>query len=145
MKGIVLILFFLGVWALFGHWFSLLYLSSNVLVIPNLIWYLMERLKNDYSFFAIVPLCFTIVLANDYLFRVFGGGNHDEVGKVICDLIFYIILFVVTIMIIVRAFKLVNKQYSGQKYIDTKHGIITYIILCSAVTYLLFSKLNILF
>jgi hypothetical protein len=144
MKGITLVLFFLGVWALFGHWFSLLYLSSNVLVIPIVIWYFKERFKKDYSFFAIVPLCFATILTNDFLFRVFGGGNHDAVGRAISDLIFYIILFVVTIMIIVSALKLANKQSSAQKYIDTKHGIIAYIMFCTAVTYLLFSKLNIL-
>ena len=48
----------------------------------------------------IIPGGFISIIVNDYLFRIFGGGIHDDAGRGWCELIFYLTLSTTTISFI---------------------------------------------
>lgn len=89
MKSIIINIIFLLSWTFIGHFFPFINLGFTFIAYP-LVFIVTTNLGNSYSLNFMIPFFYSIILINDYLFRIFGGGVHDDAGRGWCELIFYI-------------------------------------------------------
>ena len=97
MKAIGINIIFLFIWTVIGYYFPCFSLFTTYLVFPIMFVLSATVVRYNLSGFIVVPFCFLLILANDYLFRLFGGGIHDDAGRGWCELTFYLTLFTTTI------------------------------------------------
>lgn len=108
----VLNLLFTFVWLLvghfcgiFSHFFSFVYFPLLFILSANFFRYQLNSV-------FVIPFYYLLILANDYLFRIFGGGIHDDSGRGLCQLIFYLTILSTTIAMFVVAYIIAkNKTY----------------------------------
>jgi hypothetical protein len=97
------------------------------------------------SDFAVIPFNYILLLVNDYLFRLYAVGNHDEEGKGWFALTFGITLIVTTLILVaVYLSKAIDGKSAG---VNGKHGrlvfgvkTITCIIACAVATGAIFMR-----
>jgi len=89
----------------------------------------------------LVPFFFLIILLNDYLFRLFGWGTHDEEGKAWYELFFYL-TYITTIFAIlfISYFQYRSEILNNKK---SKYFFISELILSSLTTLLVFKFFNV--
>lgn len=142
MKVIAANVLFVMIWVLIGHYavvflytpifFGLLYGISH--------W----RYKYGVSEFAVIPFSYALILLDDYLFRLYACGNHDDEGKGWFALIFGITL-IVTTLILLSVY--LSKAIDGEDAdVNGKHGRLIYgtltiglVLLCSVLTGAIFT------
>ncbi|OYU84374.1 MAG: hypothetical protein CFE24_07140 [Flavobacterium sp. BFFFF2] len=116
MKAIILNLLFVIVWTIVGHYCGVFSLFFSSLVYPTLFIFSAQYLEQNFSRLFFIPFCFFVLLISDYLFRIFGGGIHDDAGKGLCEINFYLTMSTSILAMFFVAFKLsinngiVNKQ-----------------------------------
>lgn len=93
MKSIILNLFFGVIWVLICPYFPSIHLSSSYLVFPCVFFLSFYFFKPNVSCYIQIPINCLIILLIDFLFRLYAGGSHDQVGIALCDLNFFATLF----------------------------------------------------
>ncbi len=96
METIIINALFLLVWTLLGSLFGMITFMFSVIVFPIFFLFTSHYSKNISVFILSAFLTF---LLGDYLFRLFGGGIHDDAGRCLCNLVFYITYSTTTIAI----------------------------------------------
>lgn len=97
-------LIFLCVWVILGHYVPQFILLSTAFVLPLLFSAITYTYHSKISCFLLLFIPFPIILVNDYLFRIYGGGVHDEVGKALCDVVFRFTLLFTFLALIANVF-----------------------------------------
>lgn len=143
MKSIVFSVAFLIIWIIASHFFPTINLIFAFLAYPSLFIVLSFLFKNSISPYFLIPFYFSIILGNDFLFRHYGGGIHDDAGRGWCEFVFYLTLITSTIaltIIMIRDSKLKerDKLRMGQIAMD-----ISFVLFVSVVTFLIFRNYNI--
>ena len=143
MKAIVINITFLFIWTVIGHYFPSISLITTYLIFPIMFVLSAIVVRYNLSGFIVIPFCFLLIFANDYLFRLFGGGNHDEVGRGLCELSFYVTLFTTTIalgFVMNICTKPKEQNVITNLYIIRNIG---FVILISVLTLFIFRKISI--
>ena len=89
---------------LIGHYKPLYYLFGGTFIVPLSLSYFNIITKGNSRDVGMVITLFSIILI-DYLFRLYGGGTHDQVGKTLCDISLAIQMVIVWIIIIYNKIK----------------------------------------
>lgn len=110
MKAIFLNVLFTVAWVIVGHFFGVFSLFFSFVFFPLL--YLVSAYQINYNLSSVIviPFCFLLILLNDYLFRFYGGGIHDDAGRGLCELIFYLTFTTTTIAMFFVAYKIANND-----------------------------------
>ncbi len=137
MKAILINIFFLLVWCVLGHYFPSIILIGTFVAFPTLFLFSLIVIRYNISSLIIIPFSYLLILLNDYLFRVFGGGIHDDAGKGWCELIFYLTLITTTLTMLIVGYKLAKENKSNWLY----NSILVFII--AFITYFIFIKYNV--
>jgi hypothetical protein len=125
-------------WALVGHFFSSFTISTTAFYLPIIFIVIAVTIGKETNKFVYIGLCFMSILLNDYLFRLYGGGIHDDAGRGWCELIFYITLFTTTITMLYVAYTMIKEK--EQSKILLYFG---YVIVCAFASYLLFKNFSV--
>ena len=99
MKMTIVNISFLGIWILFGYYVPMGSLLLTMFMLPFVLSTTFLMFRNVAPFISIA-FSFFIILIHDYLFRKFGGGQHDNAGKALSDISFYATLFITIIAMI---------------------------------------------
>jgi hypothetical protein len=99
MKAILITLLAVLTWVLVGYFFPTLSISLTVFYLPIL--FVIVTLSIETNKYLYIAICFVLVLLNDYLFRIYGGGIHDDAGRALCELVFYTTLVTSTVTLII--------------------------------------------
>jgi hypothetical protein len=141
MKSFIICILFLVIWILIGHFSPLICLILTFVVYP-ILFILTYRIKYRVSRFVFIPFCFVIIYLNDYFFRIFGGGIHDDAGRGWCEITFYLTLLTTTVsslfIMIYYTEYVKNKGHIEQKIKD-----IGFVILLFSITLFIFMKTSI--
>jgi hypothetical protein len=137
MKAIILNILFVIVWGFFGHYLPSVTLFTTFFTYPFFILFSANYMEQNLSKLFFIPLCFLVLLFNDYLFRILGGGIHDDAGRAWCELSFYITFSVSTIALLFLAYK-----FSEENKLKWFYN--SFLVAGSAlITYFVFMKFNI--
>lgn len=110
MKALFIIAFFLLVWALLGRFAPFPTLILTYIVYPLVVILSSYSLRHKAASFVFVPFGFMAVLLNDYLFKIFGGGIHDDAGRGWCELVFYLTLVTTVLAMLAVVYELSEKK-----------------------------------
>ena len=92
---------FLSVWCCVGHSFPIEVLMSNVVIIPLFLLFMFEFVNQNLSSQKVVATSLAILLLNDLQFRIYGGGDYDQLGRVLCDNSFFVTFIISAIVVLV--------------------------------------------
>lgn len=99
---------------LVGHFEPLYYLFGGAFFLPLILSYVnLIRSKDSIDVGAIIILVSILVI--DLLFRLYGGGTHDQVGKTLCDVSLSISLIIALIFIFFYKIKQFKHNSVGEK------------------------------
>lgn len=76
-------------WIVIGHFYPTITLFSSYLVLPIVFLFTAFFIKYRTSGYFVVPFCFSLILIHDWLFRIYSGGEHDDLGRAWCESMFY--------------------------------------------------------
>lgn len=147
MKAIIAILLAVLFWVLVGHFFSSFSISITAFFLPisfALVSFTIGKETNKYIYIAV---CFILILLHDYLFRLYGGGIHDDAGRAICEIVFYVTLITSTITLLI--IKILDSSKRSEMKSASKPNLvkmlfdIIFVLALSAITLLFFRKFNI--
>lgn len=99
---------------LIGYFEPLYYLFGGTFFLPLILSYVnLIRSKDSIDVGAIIILVSILVI--DLLFRLYGGGTHDQVGKTLCDVSLSISLTIALIFIFFYKIKQFKHNSVGEK------------------------------
>jgi hypothetical protein len=101
MKAILTVLLFVIVWCFVGHFHPSVSLSMTALLLPITFFVSKKIFGKSLNRFIYSVFSFGIILVNDYLFRLFGGGIYDDAARGLCDISFYLTLLISTIFLMI--------------------------------------------
>jgi hypothetical protein len=129
-----------------GHFFPSDLLFITPLYIPLLFLLVGLFAAKEHNVNLYIGFCFILILLNDLLFRFFGGGTHDDVGRAICELVFYITLLTTTVSLLcvklIKSNKMKKLEPGGELTLKTVLLDILFIFSISAGSLILFYKFN---
>lgn len=133
-------------WVVIGHFFPSDSLFITPFYIPLLFLFVGLFLTKGTNMYLYIGFCFIMLLLNDLLFRFLGGGTHDDVGRAICELVFYITFSMTTLSLLIVKLITSNKNTKlipGEK-LTSKMILfdIIYVFLVSIVSLLFFYLVN---
>lgn len=103
MKAEMINFIIIVIWSIIGHFFPSITLLLNALL--YFMMFILSEILLKYNMRSDIFIVFALVLVfiNDFLFRLFGGGINDDVGKVLVEISFYFTLLstIVSILIII--------------------------------------------
>lgn len=103
MKAEMISLIIIVIWSIIGHFFPSITLLLNALL--YFMMFILSEILLKYNMRSDIFIVFALILVfiNDFLFRLFGGGINDDVGKVLVEISFYFTLLstIVSILIII--------------------------------------------
>jgi len=137
MNTIVLNILFAVIWLIIGHFFGIFSLFFSFVFFPLLYLVSAYHIKYNLSSVIVIPFCFLLIFLNDYLFRFYGGGIHDDAGRGLCELIFYLTFLATTITMFFVAYKMANNNKANWLY----NSLL--VVGSASVTYLAFIKLSV--
>lgn len=145
MKAIFTAITGILVWVLVGHFLPSLSIFLTAFYLPALFAFapiFANKSANNYVYTAV---CFALVLLSDYLFRIYGGGEHDDAGRGICELVFYASLGTSTITLaVLKVIDSVRKNNSANRLNITKMIIdVSLVFVLSVATLLFFRRYNV--
>lgn len=103
MKAEIINIIILLIWCIIGHFFPSIVLLFNFIIYP-IVFILSETLlKYRLESYPLISFIFILIFINDFLFRLYGGGIHDEVGKALVEISFHLTLLstIVSMLIII--------------------------------------------
>lgn len=140
MKILIANILFLIVWTILGHYIPSVILITTFIFVPVFFIVLSSYFKFNLKGYYFIPLSFLTILINDFLFRSFGGGIHDDAGRGWCDLIFYITLIISTFSMVFIAYFL---SKNNSRFLARSFGLNIFIVLLSSlITYLFFTAFS---
>ena len=147
MKTIIINILGVFAWILIGHFFPSFSLMLTAFYLPILFLSVGLSMYKDINMYIYSAICFGLVLMQDYLFRLYGGGIHDDAGRALCEIVFYTTLTTVTIALLcltiivnnkMKKLRNENKLASQIKFLN-----ILFVFIFSLITFLLFRQFNI--
>ena len=147
MKTLILNTLFVILWTIIGYFYPTITLFTSYIVFPIVFILIAFCCKTKISRFIIILFSFALILIHDYLFRIFGGGTHDDAGRAWCELMFYSTWKYSSIALILNMLKFnykISKQSFKKKlrYLILTRDVI-YVLVLSAITYYFFKNVNI--
>ena len=100
MKAIFVTLLAVLFWVLVGHFFSSFSISITAFYLPIVFAVIAITIGKETNKYIYIAICFVLILLHDYLFRLYGGGIHDDAGRAICEIVFYATLVTSTITLL---------------------------------------------
>lgn len=92
MKAEIINIIILLIWSIIGHFFPEIALFFNAplyLIVFSVSEILLKyRLAN----YPLISFIFILIFINDFLFRLYGGGTLDDVGKALVEISFHLTL-----------------------------------------------------
>ena len=132
-------------WVIIGYLNSNISIYATALFLPILFSAVTLHVGNTLSKYFFIFLSFSLILIHDYLFRLFGGGIHDDAGRGICEIVFMITLIISTLVLIIisvynhiRQYTLISNIKIGSLMFD-----IVFILLVSMSSLIFFRNFNI--
>jgi hypothetical protein len=110
MKAIAINILCAVIWSFLGHYLGIISHFFSFIYFPFLFIVSAYFIKFKLNSVIVIPFCYSLIVLNDYLFRIFGGGIHDDVGKGLCDLIFNITILTTTISMFFVAYKITQSK-----------------------------------
>jgi hypothetical protein len=142
MKAIFVTFLAILFWAFVGHFFSSFTISTTAFYLPIVFFVIAVTIGKEANKYIYICLCFALILLNDYLFRLYGGGIHDDAGRGICELVFYATLIISTLVLLVL--KILDSSKKSKLKVAKKIFLDVFFILAlSLLTLLFFIKFNI--
>ena len=148
MKAILVVLLGVLVWVLVGHFSPSLSIFLTAFYLPILFVTVAFSIGKETNKYIYAVICFVLVLLYDYLFRLYGGGIHDDAGRGICEIVFYATLITSTITLLI--FKISDSSKRDEMKSANKLNIKTilldvfFVLSLSIITLLFFRKFNML-
>lgn len=139
MNAIILNIFFVIVWTVLGHFFPSIVLIGTFLAFPLMIIITEIFIKYSSPLYFVIPFIFFLLLLNDYLFRIFGGGIHDDAGRGWCELSFYLTFITTSMSLFVLTFN-IWKVNNG--FLQSKLFNFILVLLCGFAAFVIFKKFN---
>lgn len=142
MKTIFFISLAILSWAFVGHFFSSFTISTTAFYLPIVFIVIAVTIGKETNKYVYIGLCFAMVLINDYLFRLYGGGIHDDAGRGICEIVFYATLIISTLALL---FLKILDSSRKSKLTETNKIFfdVFFILALSLITLLFFRRFNI--
>lgn len=109
MKALFAVLLVVIVWCFVGHFYPVVSISMTFLLLPATLFISKRMFGKSLNGYVYSLFGFGVILLNDFLFRFFGGGLHDDAGRGVCEIIFYATLLLGTISLLTLQFQDVNK------------------------------------
>lgn len=137
MKAIVTNIVVILAWALIGHYLGLISFFFSFIILQVTFAISTYLIKSKLGGAFVIPFCYVAILCNDYLFRIFGAGIHDEPSRGWCELVFYFTLSTSTITLLPIAYHLSkrnNRIWFCNTVIVLFSAIVTY---CTFINYLI--------
>ena len=146
MKTIFVSFIWVLFWIIIGHFFSSVFISLTTFSTPIVFVLISKSIGRHFNKYVYVIVCFVLLLLQDYLFRIYGGGIHDDAGRGICELLFYSTLITSTIaLFFIKIFGTLNKNDKKDKNKINYRIIILdviFVFVISVLTYLFFRRFN---
>lgn len=136
MKAILTVLLVAIIWSFVGHFYPVASISLTALLLPVTFFYSKKVFGKSVNGYVYSLFGFGVVLLNDYLFRIFGGGLHDDAGRGICEIVFYATLLTSTISLAIL-------QMQGSERGKVKVYSTLFIMLIASITFLIFRNYNV--
>jgi hypothetical protein len=116
MKAILISILSVIVWVFIGHFFPVFTLSLTAVFFPLVFILVMKFFIESINIYVHTLLAFILLLLQDYLFRIYGGGLHDDAGRGLCEIVFYITSITLTVALVVLKIRnSKNKLKAGDK------------------------------
>jgi len=131
-------------WVIIGYFNSTFSIYATALFLPILFSIVSLHVGNTLSKYFFTFLSFSLILIHDYLFRIFGGGIHDDAGRGICEIVFITTLIISTIALIIISAYNYSKQYtldSNVKLVNLMLEIL-FILIVSTFSLIFFRNFN---
>jgi hypothetical protein len=145
MKAILINTIGILVWIIIQHFVPPIYFITPI-YIPLLFLLVGSSVAGYNNSNIYAGSCFVLLLTTDLLIKLYGKGVHDDVGRGLVELIFYITLVVVTIALILAGLKLgsqkrklESEENSNPKSVRIN---IVFILLASILTVVLYRVLG---
>jgi hypothetical protein len=148
MKATFVTLLAVVFWVLIGHFFSSFSISITAFYLPILFVLVAFTIGKRTNKYIYTLVSFVLLLLQDYLFRLYGGGIHDDLGRAICEIVFYATLLTSTIALLVV--KLLDSniknelKHSNRPTIKKTFVDVFFVLAISIITLLFFRKFNVL-
>jgi hypothetical protein len=110
MKAYVINIIGILFWVVIGHFFPSDCLFITPFYIPLLFLFVGLLFCKETNMYRYTAFCFIMLLLNDLLFRFFGGGTHDDVGRAICEIVFYTTFSTTTLSLLIVKLIMSNKK-----------------------------------
>lgn len=136
MKAIRTVLLVVIVWSFVGHFYPVASISLTALFLPVTFFYSKKVFGKSMNGYVYSLFGFGVILLNDYLFRLFGGGLHDDTGRGICEIVFYGTLLTSTISLAIL-------QIQSSERGKSKFYSMLFVLLTALITFLIFRSYNV--
>jgi hypothetical protein len=147
MKAILVTLIAVLFWVLLGHFFPSLSISLTAFYLPIVFVVIAITVGKQVSKYLYTVICFVLILLYDYLFRLYGGGIHDDAGRGICEIVFYATLVTSTIALLCIKILDTSKrnELNAKNKLNAKKILldIIFVLALSVITLLFFRRFNI--
>jgi hypothetical protein len=126
-------------WILVGHFFPTLWIFAGPFFIPVII-SVMFFVKKSFNSYLFVLWGYAMLLLNDYLFRLYGGGIHDDAGRGIMEIAFYVTLVLASVCLIASTMIVSSREEgeSGRAKLIRNVSVILFVFLCAFSSYFCF-------
>jgi len=129
-------------WALVGHLFSSFTISTTAFYLPIVFIIISVTIGKDTNKYVYIGLCFALILLNDYFFRLYGGGIHDDAGRGICEIVFYATLIISTLVLLLL--KIMDSSKKSELKVTKRIFLdVLFVLALSLITLLFFRRFNI--
>lgn len=147
MKALIFNISFIITWTIIGHFNPTLTLFSSYVTFPIIFLFTAFFIKYRTSGYFVVPFCFSLILIYDWLFRIYSGGEHDDLGRAWCELMFYSTWKYTSISLVIIMLKCSYdlKRLSKNKKMNIYFILkdLFFVFLTSILTYYFFIKINV--
>lgn len=142
MKAIIVSFLAILFWTLIGHLFSSFTISVTAFYLPIIFISISVTIGKNINKYVYIGFCFALILFNDYLFRIYGGGIHDDAGRGICEIVFYLTLIISTpILLFIKIIDCINRNeanFTKRIFLD-----VLFVLALSSITFIFFRRFNI--
>ena len=142
MKPIFFISLAILSWAFVGHFFSSFTISTTAFYLPIVFIVIAVTIGKEINKYVYIGLCFALILLNDYLFRLYGGGIHDDAGRGICEIVFNATLIISTLALLFLKILHSSRKSELKRAKKTLYDVI-FVLALSLITLLSFRRFNI--
>ncbi|MDR0507494.1 MAG: hypothetical protein LBH32_11880 [Dysgonamonadaceae bacterium] len=129
----------LFVWEIIGHFFPVIHILFTYIVFACLITLFWKALK--VSNLAFIPLIMFLVLMDDIIFRLTGGGIHDDAARGWCLISSLVTIVFASVLLLIKIIIEIDKKNHVISVCLKIIGYVFYILSILFIVYLAYSKI----